>query len=473
MCMANPLDQFTTYVSQNPDSLTGSVARRSTVNPVARRLTDVLDAASTTEPVLNDLVTIVDTTAVDQDVPAVTPTITLAVDSVEALKASIFTDFIQPFINTQTAVSLLDDLADVAITSPTVGQVLKYTGTNWANGTDAGGVGGGSNLLSALTDIQLGTLANGQVLKYNSATGKWVNGTDATATVTAITGLTDVAITTPTNGQVLKYDTATSKWVNAADALATTLGDVTLAGTQTLTGEKTFTGGIISNTFTFVAGSSIRQDSGTSNIIVTPLASGAKLTIGAAVGASTVIANNGGVAAYEFNLADFRCAVDVSRTLGSPNFKWGQIYSSSATINTSDERSKTDIVDCPLGLDFILDLDPKFFKLRVAANIEDPTWSPDPDYVPGPGDPLMQRPRAIPVAGVRDHAGLLAQQVKAALDRAGITDWAGWGLDDKDDPASRQYLRYEEFIAPLIKSLHTVCDRLDSLEQRLSNLENP
>jgi len=77
------------------------------------------------------------------------------------------------------------------------------------------------------------------------------------------------------------------------------------------------------------------------------------------------------------------------------------------------------------------------------------------------------------VAGVRDHAGLLAQQVKAALDRAGITDWAGWGLDDKDDPASRQYLRYEEFIAPLIKSVHTVCDRLDSLEQRLSNLENP
>ena len=153
--MANPLDQFTTYVSQNPDSLTGSVARRSTVNPVARRLTDVLDAASTTEPVLNDLVTIVDTAAVDQDVPAVTPTITLAVDSVEALKVSIFTDYIQPFINTQTAVSLLDDLADVAITSPTVGQVLKYTGTNWANGADAGGVGGGSNLLSALTDIQL------------------------------------------------------------------------------------------------------------------------------------------------------------------------------------------------------------------------------------------------------------------------------------------------------------------------------
>jgi hypothetical protein len=87
--MANPLDQFTTYVSQNPDSLTGSVDRRSTVNPVARRLTGVLDAASTTEPVLNDLVTIVDTTAVNEDTTEPT-TVTIAADSVEALKVSIF-----------------------------------------------------------------------------------------------------------------------------------------------------------------------------------------------------------------------------------------------------------------------------------------------------------------------------------------------------------------------------------------------
>jgi hypothetical protein len=725
--MANPLDQFTTYVSQNPDSLTGSVAKRSTVNPVARRLTDVLDAASTTEPVLNDLVTIVDTTVVNE--VAVEPTtITVATDSLEALKVSIFDEYIQPFINANTAVNAIDDIADVVVTEPAAGQVLKYNGTNWVNGIDAtvtagtgtgftisaetatGGANilltgtdgstdavkiaagsnitiartdastitinstatgtGGSSVLSTLGDVELGVLANGQVLKYNGS--KWVNGVDnsAAAGATALTGLTDVLLSGPTNGQVLKYDG--SKWVNAVDATATAggggvsysisaetvsnvttlrltgsdastdnvkfaagsgmsilrtdadtitlantyaytlpqatttalggvkvdgttitinattgvitattaagtvtsvggtgtvsgltltgtvtgsgnltlggtlsltsanvtgalgftpynatnpssyitinsvsgtyapldspaftnnptaptqltannstrlattafvkaqgytsnVGDATLAGTQTFTGAKTFTGGLTSQAHNFAATSSIYRDTGTGDIRIDP-AGGSKMLIGAAVNASVILANVSNTPAYEFNSADYRCSTDISRTLGTSNFRWGQIYSSSASINTSDERSKTDIVDCPLGLDFILDLEPKFFKLRVASNIEDPTWTPDPDYVPGPGEPLMQRPRAIPVAGVRDHAGLIAQNVRAALDRAGIADWAGWGLDDKDDPNSRQHLRYESFIAPLIKSVHQVCDRLDALEQRLGNLENP
>ena len=725
--MANPLDQFTTYVSQNPDSLTGSVAKRSTVNPVARRLTDVLGAASTTEPVLNDLVTIVDTTVVNE--VAVEPTtITVATDSLEALKVSIFDEYIQPFINANTAVNAIDDIADVVVTEPAAGQVLKYNGTNWVNGIDAtvtagtgtgftisaetatGGANilltgtdgstdavkiaagsnitiartdastitinstatgtGGSSVLSTLGDVELGVLANGQVLKYNGS--KWVNGVDnsAAAGATALTGLTDVLLSGPTNGQVLKYDG--SKWVNAVDATATAggggvsysisaetvsnvttlrltgsdastdnvkfaagsgmsilrtdadtitlantyaytlpqatttalggvkvdgttitinattgvitattaagtvtsvggtgtvsgltltgtvtgsgnltlggtlsltsanvtgalgftpynatnpssyitinsvsgtyapldspaftnnptaptqltannstrlattafvkaqgytsnVGDATLAGTQTFTGAKTFTGGLTSQAHNFAATSSIYRDTGTGDIRIDP-AGGSKMLIGAAVNASVILANVSNTPAYEFNSADYRCSTDISRTLGTSNFRWGQIYSSSASINTSDERSKTDIVDCPLGLDFILDLEPKFFKLRVASNIEDPTWTPDPDYVPGPGEPLMQRPRAIPVAGVRDHAGLIAQNVRAALDRAGIADWAGWGLDDKDDPNSRQHLRYESFIAPLIKSVHQVCDRLDALEQRLGNLENP
>lgn len=40
------------------------------------------------------------------------------------------------------------------------------------------GGGGGSSTLSGLTDVTLGTLGNGQVLKYNGSA--WVNDTDAT-----------------------------------------------------------------------------------------------------------------------------------------------------------------------------------------------------------------------------------------------------------------------------------------------------
>lgn len=37
----------------------------------------------------------------------------------------------------------LDELTDVAIVSPSIGQVLKFNGTSWVNGTDATGEGGG------------------------------------------------------------------------------------------------------------------------------------------------------------------------------------------------------------------------------------------------------------------------------------------------------------------------------------------
>jgi hypothetical protein len=42
------------------------------------------------------------------------------------------------------------------------------------------GGGGGSSTLSGLTDVTISGVSNGQVLKYSTATGKWVNGTDNT-----------------------------------------------------------------------------------------------------------------------------------------------------------------------------------------------------------------------------------------------------------------------------------------------------
>lgn len=52
-------------------------------------------------------------------------------------------------------------------------QYISALGKN----SSGGGGGGGSSTLAGLDDVQLGTLANGQALVYDSATGKWVNGT--------------------------------------------------------------------------------------------------------------------------------------------------------------------------------------------------------------------------------------------------------------------------------------------------------
>jgi hypothetical protein len=132
----------------------------------------------------------------------------------------------------------LNELTDVVITgTPSTGQVLKYDGTNWINGTDATGGGGSATTLDELTDVVItGTPSNGQVLKYNGT--NWVNGTDNVGGggggATVLDELTDVVITgTPTIGQVLKYNG--TDWVNDTDSGGATtldeLDDVFIFGT--------------------------------------------------------------------------------------------------------------------------------------------------------------------------------------------------------------------------------------------------
>ncbi len=72
--------------------------------------------------------------------------------------------------------------------------------------------------------------------------------------------------------------------------------------------------------------------------------------------------------------------------------------------------------------------------------------------------------REVPRPGARTHFGLIAQEVKAALDQAGVDDFAGWVLEDKDDPNSTQSLRYDQFIAPLIKAVQELAARVAALE---------
>lgn len=60
-------------------------------------------------------------------------------------------------------------------------------------------LGGGARLLSSLFDVAITSPSNNQVLKYNSTSGRWENGNGGTGTVTSVatgTGLTGGSITT-------------------------------------------------------------------------------------------------------------------------------------------------------------------------------------------------------------------------------------------------------------------------------------
>jgi hypothetical protein len=72
-------------------------------------------------------------------------------------------------------------------------------------------------------------------------------------------------------------------------------------------------------------------------------------------------------------------------------------------------------------------------------------------------------------AGKRMHWGLIAQEVKAAVDAAGVEDFAGWILSDAEDPASEQAMCYTQFIAPLIKAIQELSTEVEELKAKLAS----
>jgi hypothetical protein len=92
---------------------------------------------------------------------------------------------------------------------------------------------GAPTSLEGLTDVDIAGLINGQILQYNSVTGKWEN---VDRTDINLSQLGDVSIVSPSNGQVLVYNSTTSKWENSSAGFVPYTGAVTTVnlGAQTI-----------------------------------------------------------------------------------------------------------------------------------------------------------------------------------------------------------------------------------------------
>jgi hypothetical protein len=78
--------------------------------------------------------------------------------------------------------------------------------------------------LNDLTDVTITSLANGQILQYDSVTNQWIN---VDRTDIDLSELGDVSIISPANGQVLVYNSATAKWENSSGGYVPYVGAVT------------------------------------------------------------------------------------------------------------------------------------------------------------------------------------------------------------------------------------------------------
>ena len=130
---------------------------------------------------------------------------------------------------------------------------------------------------------------------------------------------------------------------------------------------------------------------------------------------------------------------------------------------SSDLRLKKNIQNVILGLDFINDLRPVKYN-----------WKPNGEL--DATDPQLAHLRQEDKDGniinnmntsVTMH-GFIAQEVKTALDTAGVSDFSGWSTDEHQV----QQISREMFVIPLVKAVQELSAKNDALEARLSALEN-
>ena len=141
----------------------------------------------------------------------------------------------------------------------------------------------------------------------------------------------------------------------------------------------------------------------------------------------------------------FRPGVDNSFDLGDSSRRWDDLWATNPTIQTSDRNEKNNIKDTDLGLDFIN-------KLKPVSYI----WNNK----------------------TRTHYGLIAQDVQKVLEDISkdTKDFAGFikaDVSEEKDNSKHSYgLRYNEFIAPMIKAIQELKADNDSLKARIETLEN-
>lgn len=144
---------------------------------------------------------------------------------------------------------------------------------------------------------------------------------------------------------------------------------------------------------------------------------------------------------------------------GTSGNRWTAIYAVNGTIQTSDQREKTLVTNSSLGTAFIKSLRPVSYKWVEGGKQQTGKYDAD-------GHEIIKS-----VPGHRTHWGFIAQEVKEAVDAAGV-DFGGWILTDKDDPDSQQGLRYDQFIAPLTKALQEALAEIEILKAKVTVLEN-
>ena len=135
------------------------------------------------------------------------------------------------------------------------------------------------------------------------------------------------------------------------------------------------------------------------------------------------------------------------------------VYAQKALVVRSDARDKLDIEDSPLGLNFIMKLRPRKYRM----NSREAYFEQDKERD-------FTATNDGSKAGKRPHYGLVAQEVKEAMNELGV-DFAGY-LDSKVDGGEDVLsLGYAEFIAPMVKAIQQQQQIIEQLQKEVEMLK--
>lgn len=162
----------------------------------------------------------------------------------------------------------------------------------------------------------------------------------------------------------------------------------------------------------------------------------------------------------------FNTTQDCIATCGSSSYRWYRLYAASATVLTSDEREKSDIMS-------ISDY-PMTYSRNGEGNVFEQLY-----------DKLNPKTYTLNVEKTNDvHIGFVAQDIEKSLEELGLTvDDLGlinheYWVDENGEEKDRYGLAYEEFIALntyMIQKQKTKIkeqqELIESLEERVVRLE--
>jgi uncharacterized Zn-binding protein involved in type VI secretion len=143
-------------------------------------------------------------------------------------------------------------------------------------------------------------------------------------------------------------------------------------------------------------------------------------------------------------------------------FRWNNLYYLGSLLDQSDIRTKNTIEPIVSGLALINKLNPVTYYKNISY---------------GAGKVKTEESETgtykleDPTPGKRKHFGLIAQEVKQAMDEVGFdtNEYSGWTIQDPSDPESEQGLMYMEFIGILIRAVQELSAKVEQLESRLDS----